>query len=199
MKYKVTLNDNTYFAEVEALDKRCDEIERLKEYDTSGAGVAFDAAKNEYEHSFQRSEKLDNKIYILLTVCAFFFVLLTDLIKGISEIEFPNTQTELALVITFSILMFLSVALFVLMLIWLIKLLKGIELNRIDASEIVSHNMANAKDNQVAGFIIMRYEQCRNHNNDLVEDRFKAFNKCVTLLVVNAIVLLMLAFMRNFV
>lgn len=58
--------------------------------------------------------------------------------------------------------------------------------------------MANAKDNQVASFIIMRYEQCREYNNALIEERFKAFNKCVTLLVVNAIVLL-LGFMRNFV
>lgn len=125
MKYKVTVNGNIYFAEVECLDKRNDETGTLIEQDASGAGVAFDAAKSEYEHSFQRSEKLDNKIYILLTVCAFFFVLLTDLIKGISSIAFPKTQAELTLVIAFSILMFLSVSLFILMLIWLMKLLKG--------------------------------------------------------------------------
>ena len=34
--------------------------------------LAYEATKVEYDHCVQRSEKLDNKVYIILTVYAFF-------------------------------------------------------------------------------------------------------------------------------
>lgn len=55
--------------------------------------IVFDAMKEEYEHCVKRSEKLDNKIYILLTVCAFIFVLLTSIIEKAST--FQMSQDEL--------------------------------------------------------------------------------------------------------
>lgn len=57
--------------------------------------LSYETTKAEYDHCVQRSEKLDNKVYIILTVYAFLFVLLCDIIKKISNLQkylanFPN-------------------------------------------------------------------------------------------------------------
>ena len=49
--------------------------------------VAVESSRLEYEHSFRRAERLDNKVYILLTVCGCIFVLLTTAINRVSEID----------------------------------------------------------------------------------------------------------------
>lgn len=52
--------------------------------------LSYETTKAEYDHCVQRSEKLDNKVYIILTVYAFLFVLLCDIIKKISDFSFPK-------------------------------------------------------------------------------------------------------------
>ena len=76
--------------------------------------LSYEATKAEYDHCVQRSEKLDNKVYIILTVYAFLFVLLCDIIKKISDFSFPKSNIQLALLIIYSILLTLNVSLYVL-------------------------------------------------------------------------------------
>ena len=54
--------------------------------------LSYESTKAEYDHCVQRSEKLDNKVYIILTVYAFLFVLLCDIIKKIAAFSFPKTH-----------------------------------------------------------------------------------------------------------
>lgn len=49
--------------------------------------IAVESSRLEYEHSFRRAKRLDNKVYTLLTVCGFIFVLLTTAINRVSEID----------------------------------------------------------------------------------------------------------------
>lgn len=44
----------------------------------TGEDAALAVVQNEYNHCFERSVKLDNKVRILLTVCAFLFVMLSE-------------------------------------------------------------------------------------------------------------------------
>lgn len=55
------------------------------------AEMVFEAIKNEYDHCVARSEKLDNKVYILLTICAFVFAFATSIYSKISSITKPET------------------------------------------------------------------------------------------------------------
>ncbi|MCD8074293.1 MAG: hypothetical protein LUF27_04525 [Lachnospiraceae bacterium] len=63
--------------------------------------ISYEAVKLEYEHCIQRSEKLDNKIYIMLTVYAFIFTLLTSSINQIRDFVFPTDTAQLAMIILF--------------------------------------------------------------------------------------------------
>lgn len=188
MKYKVATDDKEYEINVESIDK-----ESSQSVIDTGEEVSLTVAQNEYNHCFERSSKLDNKIYILLTVCAFLFVMLSEAIKRLSEFVIPQNKNQMIIQGGYIVLLTLSVAMFIIMLIKLIRLLKGIELSRFDSYEILNKDMVRAEKKRVVHYICMMYEKCRNHNNRLIEIQYKQFNQCVKLMVVNIVLLLFLA------
>ena len=83
MEYKVQIDDNSYVVEIE-------EMTVSNALNKTAEDIAYSAFLSEYDHCVQRSEKLDNKVYILLTVCAFLFVLLTSVISEAGKFRFPE-------------------------------------------------------------------------------------------------------------
>lgn len=65
------VEDNSYTVKIEEMSSQKEQAETAED-------IAYSAFLSEYDHCVQRSEKLDNKVYILLTVCAFLFVLLIE-------------------------------------------------------------------------------------------------------------------------
>lgn len=191
MRYKVTTGEKEYEVTVEIIDK-----EPSKAPCDTGDDVSLTVAQNEYNHCFERSAKLDNKVYILLTVCAFLFVMLSEAIKKLSEFTIPTTRCQLFIGGGYIALLTLNVTAFIIMLIKLIKLLRGIELTRFDSYEILNKDMIRAEKKQTVHYVCMVYEKCRDYNNRLIETQYKQFNKCVKLMVVNVILLLVSALYR---
>ena len=77
-EYTVNVDERTYHITVEHNNNPSQNHTDFSEE------LSYEATKAEYDHCVQRSEKLDNKVYIILTVYAFLFVLLCDIIKKIS-------------------------------------------------------------------------------------------------------------------
>lgn len=100
--------------------------------------IVFDAMKEEYEHCVKRSEKLDNKIYILLTVCAFIFVLLTSIIEKASTFQMSQDMTKISLIIIYWLLLLVDVVIFCVLLEKLVVLLGSIEFQRLDILKTAS-------------------------------------------------------------
>lgn len=73
MRYTIQVDGNLYTVKIE-------EDPTHKETNETAEDIAYSALLSEYDHCVQRAEKLDNKVYILLTVCAFLFVLLTSVL-----------------------------------------------------------------------------------------------------------------------
>ena len=82
-------------------------------------------AYSEYERSINRIEHLNNKIYILCTVCSFIFVVFTSAINRVSTIRTPNSDTEKRIIIAYILPLILSV---VIMAILLVKLVCALTL-----------------------------------------------------------------------
>ena len=161
--------------------------------------LSYETTKAEYDHCVQRSEKLDNKVYIILTVYAFLFVLLCDIIKKISDFSFPKDNVQLALLIIYSILLTLNVSLYVLPLIQLTHLLKGVAIQRFDPQIILKREMIDANSKAVAKYICSRYNQCIDTNKNILEKRFEKFNKCVNCMIPLIIISIFLMFISNFI
>lgn len=196
-KYNVDIDGKRY---VISVDKITLSHERQKENIlNTGEDFSYEASKLEYEHCMQRSEKLDNKIYIFLTICAFLFVLVTDTIKKIANFNLPKTNFQLVLIIIYSILLFTNIILYSYLLVTLTHLLKGIPVERFDPMVILERNMPASDSKRVARYICSKYNQCIKSNNENLEKRFDKFNHCVYFLIPIIFISFTLAFISNFI
>lgn len=161
--------------------------------------IVFDAMKEEYEHCVKRSEKLDNKIYILLTVCAFIFVLLTSIIEKASTFQMSQDMTKISLIIIYWLLLLVDVVIFCVLLEKLVVLLGSIEFQRLDINNIMELNIIEKNPRTAVKYIGANYMQCVENNHTILEKRYEVFNTCVRFLVLNILLSLSLSFVCVFI
>ena len=76
-------------------------------YDSSAQ--CLEIALEEYRHVTERSNKYDNKIYIMITFCGLFFAFIINLLDKLMNIHFPETTKQgiiFIICITFFIIIF---------------------------------------------------------------------------------------------
>ena len=161
--------------------------------------IVFDAMKEEYEHCVKRSEKLDNKIYILLTVCAFIFVLLTSIIEKASTFQMSQDMTKISLIIIYWLLLLVDVVIFCVLLEKLVVILGSIEFQRLDINNIMELNIIEKNPRTAVKYIGANYMQCVENNHTILEKRYEVFNTCVRFLVLNVLLSLSLSFVCVFI
>lgn len=152
--------------------------------------LCYQIALAEYEHSIRRLERLDNKIYILLTVCAFTIALLSSNISLISNLRLPQQISETILLIAYITFNIMAVIAVIFLLISLIKSLSSVHVKRFDSTEILERDMNHADKSQVSKYVVALYEKARSHNNELIDDRYKSVNRCVKALIFSIVLLL---------
>lgn len=192
-EYTVNINDKEYSVAV-----KNNNIESTNNTAFSEE-LSYESIKSEYEHCVQRSERLDNKIYIILTVFAFIFVLICDVIKKIESFSFPTSASQLALIVTYSVLLTINILIYVFTLIQLTKLLKGISIRRFNPTSVLSRDMINSDSKTVARYICSQYNICIDSNNEILEKKFKKFNDCVNYIIPIIINSILLIFISEFI
>ena len=188
MEDRVTTGEEEYEMTAAAIDE-----EPSRASCDTGEDAALTVVQNEYNHCFERSAKLDNKVRILLTVCAFLFVMLSEAVKKLPEVMISTTRCQLLIGGGYIALLTLNVTVFIILLVKLMKLLQGIELMRFDSYEILHRDMVNADKKQTIRYVCMMYEKCRDYNNQLIELKYKQLDRCTKLMVTTVILLLVSA------
>ncbi len=192
-QYIVNVNDKSYNISVES------QFQQTSNDTNYSENLSYESTKAEYDHCVQRSERLDNKVYIILTVYAFIFVLLCDILKKIGDFSFPKDQIQLALIIVYSILLTFNSMLYIFTLIQLTSLLKGVSIQRFSPQKVLERDMVNVNSKTVARYVCSRYTQCIGTNNNILEKRFKKFNLCVNCIIPIIIISVLLVFISNFI
>ena len=207
MKYKVNVLDGDYSVDyliyisnsgedkcdmndIDKTTSNCDVNNESKNIETD-ASLCYQIAAAEYEHSIRRMERLDNKIYILLSVCAFIFFMVTNLIENICVIRFPKTYLEGCVVVIYIVLTVGVIIMIGSMLYYLVSSLSSINIKRIDSFSILEKQMLYADKNQVITYIICKMEQAKIENNKLVSDRYDKVNFSIKLLIASIVLLLL--------
>ena len=176
-----------------------EEVAKNKETSDTSEEIVFDAIKVEYEHCVQRSEKLDSKINILLTVCAFIFVLLTSIIEKAGTFNTPMDMAQFSWIVIYWILTLVDVVTFCILLIKLVTLLGSISFERLDICDIMENNIIELKPKATVKYIGANYMRCIGSNHSILEKKYDEFNTCVRLLVVNVVLSLILSFVCAFI
>lgn len=206
MKYEVnvldikTQIDKTYYLEINSRDPSNAKTEPPTNLEAKAdPAICFQIGLTEYEHCIRRSERLDNKIYILLTVCAFIFALLTTEITLINDIRSPQNSIEFALVGTYVVFIVLAIKFVISLLNGLIESLSSIKIKRFDSSEVITRKMVLVNSEKIVDYVLAKYEKARFENNEEIDKRYKKVDKCVKSLKKSVTVLIVLAVLGCFI
>ena len=67
----------------------------MNKMENTGSQLELTSLMTEYENQFDRSNKLDNKVYITITFCGFLFVFIIGLFNGISQLVKPEDVLQM--------------------------------------------------------------------------------------------------------
>lgn len=141
--------------------------------------ACLNAVMEEYQHVVRRSEKLDNKVYILSTICGFIFAFITGIISNLSDFEIPKNEVQVYLVIIYIIIVIFMSLLYLCTIFRLGILLTAREMLRLTPDYILLHKIYDIKEKYARIFIASQYVKAINDTNKILEKRFKEFNWCV--------------------
>lgn len=185
----------TYNIIVEDLEKNIKQEQSLTK-ETGGEEACFQIIKNEYDHAFDRGNKLDTKINIVLTFCGVILLFLIDLLKTITELEYPIKLSGLLMVLIYLLGTILVMGLYIYCLVVLISLIKPTRLKRLDVENIILRNLHQEDKETVYTYVSIKYNGAIKENNKLLEEKFNRYKKIVVILVVVVITAFILYFLN---
>ena len=194
-EYTVGINNKEYIIKV---NKRKDMNNTEKKQQTSieedASEVCLNAIMEEYQHVVRRSEKLDNKVYILSTICGFIFAFITGIISNLSDFQMPKNRVQTNLVIIYIILVALMSLFYLYTIYKLGILLTARALQRLTPDYLLLHKIYDIKEKYARIFIASQYVKAINDSNKILEKCFKEFNGCIY----RTAFILILAFILHF-
>lgn len=164
--------------------------------DDAACDICMTAVQIEYDLTTSRSAKLDNKIYILLTVCAFIFTKTLEYVEKVpfvKKIDGSWKPTCPFLQQAYPIIAWLTIAALVITIILFVTCLFSIELMRFDGSIVLTKNMMGHPKKQVVKYICEKYLEITDINNRRLKKRYVRFNWGVRFEVAAIVLLMILA------
>lgn len=194
-EYTVGINNKEYIIKV---NKRKDMNNTEKKQQTSieedASEVCLNAIMEEYQHVVRRSEKLDNKVYILSTICGFIFAFITGIISNLLDFQMPKNRVQTNLVIIYIILVALMSLFYLYTIYKLGILLTARAIQRLTPDYLLLHKIYDIKEKYARIFIASQYVKAINDSNKILEKCFKEFNGCIY----RTAFILILAFILHF-
>lgn len=139
--------------------------------------LALNSLILEYKNSFDRSNKLDNKVYIVITFCGFLFVFITNLFSGLTRLTIP-AGTLPALLTGLYVLCCLAVMLaYIGVLIFFLGLLRPEKIHRMDPAYIQAEVLSALPEQEAAGRLLELYRQIVDENLIRLHNRCDRFTR----------------------
>ena len=165
--------------------------------DDKSVDICMDIARLEYEYSFRRAEKYDNKVYVLLTVCGFILVMFTGAVGNIGEIDILHPFRS-GWIIAYDVLLVMCLLGLLIVLVRLIDGMSGLNMRRHDSDEILKRDMLSKTPRDIALFTIISYENAKDYTNRQLGRRYKSLDITVKILLVVVILLVAVTIVSSF-
>jgi len=175
---------------------RVDNTHNKNEKDTNvcandnAAEVCYNIVNQEYLHTFNRSDKLDNKVYI---VCAIIFIFVMGLFNAIITFKHPADIYQFELIYIYIVGTIVITVMFLYTLVRLATLLKANTIKTISANYIIDKNLQKQTSHTVYTFEAVQCVESIKENNIQLEKRFKQYNNIIT----NIVWIVIIAFILN--
>lgn len=137
----------------------------------------------EYQNQFDRSNKLDNKVYIAITFCGFLFVFITGLFGGISRVSRPQSGVGTAVMVLYIITCIAVMVSYVYVLIFFMRLLRPEQIIRMDPEKLMKAELGQMEDLEACQALVDLYRATINENLDKLKLRCDEFTKGLRFIV----------------
>lgn len=142
------------------------------EMEQTGSRLELDSLIIEYQNLFDRSNKLDNKVYITITFCGFLFVFITGLFSGISQLGSGSGGMKSAVTMLYILICIAVVVSYVYLLLYFMRLLQPEQIVRMDPDILQKAEFQNLEEEEACRQLIGLYRSTIN------EDLVKLKNRC---------------------
>lgn len=137
----------------------------------------------EYQNQFDRSNKLDNKVYIAITFCGFIFVFITGLFSGISTLRRPQNGLELIFTVLYLLTCIAVMISYIYVLIFFMRLLQPEQIIRMDPEKLEGKELEKMDDEESCICLIQLYRATINENLVKLKRRCDEFTKGLRFIV----------------
>ena len=158
--------------------------------------ASLNAIKTEYEYCLQRSQKLDTKLQIVVTICAIYFGGVLSFINTLPKPALPSTHERLYVLALFYVLVVLQLFLKIYIFYAVINLIKGVGVGRIKQENIITNKVFEKDRNEAYKYLCKKYDECVRHNTRVQETRYKKFNSILTILFYDIILITVCVVMK---
>lgn len=151
----------------------------------------LDALKIEYKNLFDRSTKIDNKVYITITFLGFMFVFIIGLFSAIPTLDFSGSVFKNVLQIAYLISTVIVIISYVLNLIYFLRLLHPEGIERMDPEKLSALELSNYTYKESLEKMSELYSQVINGNLVRLHERCDAMvlgNRKVIITVIFAFI-----------
>ena len=139
--------------------------------DLQSQKLVLDSLILEYKNTFERSDKLDNKVYIVITFCGFVFVFITNLFGGLTGLVMPEGTLALLLTVLYVGSCLAVMLAYVLVLVFFLNLLRPERIHRMDPEYMQVERLAVQSEPETIGRLIELYRETVNDSLGRLHDR----------------------------
>ena len=148
----------------------------------------FQITMNEYKHTFERSNKLESKISILLA----FEIVYTSIIVNFFKFDFVYKKQEIVykrLLFINNLLNLTSYVLVILSILFFLFVLISMKMNTIDTNNLYSERIPTLTENEYMKYVIYKYNVAIIFNNNGVSKKYKKYDLAVFFLLLSVALL----------
>ena len=147
------------------------------EMEHAGSRLELDSLIIEYQNLFDRSNKLDNKVYITITFCGFLFVFITGLFSGISQLGNGNSGMKAAVMTVYILICIAVVVSYVYLLNYFMRLLQPEQIIRMDPDVLQNAGFEDMEEGEACRQMIRLYRSTINEDLAKLKNRCNEFTK----------------------
>ncbi len=147
----------------------------MKEQENSGTQLELTSLMAEYENQFDRSNKLDNKVYITITFCGFLFVFITGLFNGLSQLVKPQNVLQLFVAVLYILSCIAVMIAYVYVLVFFMRLLRPEQIARMDPEIMQREHLEEMEEEAARQRLIAMYREIVNGNLEKLHHRCDEF------------------------
>ena len=149
----------------------------------TGSQLELDSLIREYQNQFDRSNKLDNKVYITITFCGFLFVFIIGLFTGLSQLYRPEAPVETVLSVLYILSCIAVMVSYVYVLVFFMRLLQPEQITRMDPDVLQREHLEEQEEEFSRLRLIALYRQTVNENLGKLKYRCDEFTRGLRLIV----------------